>query len=71
MADYLAIRAGQYAYLHRLIEQYRGGDQSLALLPNFAFSQALARWHQEQQVVVRGKQVGRSGGGGVSLHVLP
>lgn len=37
----------RYDFLHRLVEQY-GGDGSAALLPNFVFSQALARWYQEQ-----------------------
>lgn len=37
----------RYDFLYRLVEQY-GGDSSAALLPNFVFSQALARWFQEQ-----------------------
>ena len=37
----------RYDFLYRLAEQY-GGDSSAALLPNFVYSQALARWFQEQ-----------------------
>ena len=36
----------RYDFLYRLAEQY--GDSSAALLPNFVYSQALARWFQEQ-----------------------
>lgn len=37
----------RYDFLYRLAERH-GGDGSAALLPNFVFSQALARWYQEQ-----------------------
>ena len=37
----------RYDFLYRLAEQY-GGDASAALLPGMVFSQALARWFEEQ-----------------------
>jgi hypothetical protein len=46
--DYYALRSGQYDFLHRFAREYQGGAASAALLPNFAFSLALARWFQEQ-----------------------
>ncbi|EFN53652.1 hypothetical protein CHLNCDRAFT_136380 [Chlorella variabilis] len=61
--DYLALRAGRYDFLYRLVEQY-GGDSSAALLPNFVFSQALARWFQEQEASSGGKARGGGGGSG-------
>ncbi|KAK9829524.1 hypothetical protein WJX72_006318 [[Myrmecia] bisecta] len=41
--DYFVLRAQQFAYLQRLADEY-SGDSSLALLPNFSFSLALARF---------------------------
>ncbi len=40
--DYFALRAQQFRFLHRLADEF-DGDGSLRLLPNFAFSLALAR----------------------------
>ncbi|KAL4430372.1 hypothetical protein ABPG77_002178 [Micractinium sp. CCAP 211/92] len=64
--DYLALRAGRYDFLYRLAERH-GGDGSAALLPNFVFSQALARWYQEQEgspSKARSSDAGGSSGGG-------
>lgn len=46
--DYLSLRAAQYGFLQRLAWELQHGC-SLALLPNFAFSLALARFWQEQE----------------------
>ena len=44
--DYLALRAGDPAFLQRLADEY-SPDVSLPLLPNFAFSLALAKFRQQ------------------------
>ena len=54
--DYLALRAGQYSFLQRLLAEYDGAH-ALPLLPNYAYSAAMARLKQEQQ------QQGGEGGG--------
>jgi hypothetical protein len=54
--DYLALRAGQYTFLQRLLAEYDGAH-ALPLLPNYAYSAAMARFKQEQQ------QQGCEGGG--------
>ncbi|KAI3425283.1 hypothetical protein D9Q98_009050 [Chlorella vulgaris] len=64
--DYLALRAGRYEFLYRLTEQY-GGDSSAALLPNFVFSRALARWYQDQEASPsKGRGCSSSKGGGTA-----
>jgi Transcriptional repressor TCF25 len=45
--DYLSLRAGRADFLARLVEQW-AGDGSLALLPGFAFSLALAAFRLRQ-----------------------
>lgn len=48
LIDYLALRAGRYSWLVQFVEGFDGGA-ALALLPNFAYSLALARFRQERQ----------------------
>ncbi|KIZ00582.1 hypothetical protein MNEG_7378, partial [Monoraphidium neglectum] len=48
LVDYLALRAGRYGWLERLVQGFDGGA-ALALLPNFAYSLALARYWKEQR----------------------
>ncbi|KAJ7557549.1 hypothetical protein O6H91_05G131800 [Diphasiastrum complanatum] len=44
--DYYALRAEQYAWLESFVGQYNK-DKSIALLPNFSFSIAVARFYLE------------------------
>ncbi|XP_024517556.1 transcription factor 25 [Selaginella moellendorffii] len=46
--DYYALRAGQYSWLEAFVESFYD-DQSVALLPNFSFSLAVARYYLEQK----------------------
>ncbi|KAJ7514065.1 hypothetical protein O6H91_23G025100 [Diphasiastrum complanatum] len=46
--DYYALRAEEYAWLESFVGRY-SKDISIALLPNFSFSIAVARFHLEQQ----------------------
>ena len=52
----------RYDFVYRLAEQY--ADGAAALLPNVVFSQALARWFQEQGGCGY-ISVGVGGGGGL------
>ncbi|GAB4815863.1 hypothetical protein N2152v2_002909 [Parachlorella kessleri] len=63
--DYLAVRAGRYAFLQRFAREY-GGDQSANLFPNIVYSLALAKWYQEQeqQEVPSSSRRGSSSGSG-------
>mmetsp|Transcript_19161 Transcript_19161/g.41385 ORF Transcript_19161/g.41385 Transcript_19161/m.41385 type:complete len:710 (+) Transcript_19161:50-2179(+) len=54
LVDYLCLRAGKYEYLHRFIAEFEG-NRSLALLPNYAYAAALARFRQEQQQEAAGQ----------------
>lgn len=58
MIDYLAIRAGQYTFLHRLVREF-DRSQALALLPHFSYSLALARFRQEQEQSSGGSSTGK------------
>ena len=44
--DYFALRAEQYEWLQRFVREY-GKERSLALLPSFSLSLALAQFHLE------------------------
>lgn len=46
--DYFAIRAEQYKWLQRFVQEY-GTDRSLSLLPSFSYSLALAQFQIEAQ----------------------
>lgn len=49
LADYLALRAQAYGWLARMAAEWDdGADGTLGMLPNFAFSLALAAFRQEQ-----------------------
>lgn len=66
--DYLALRSAQYAWLQRFAAQHEGaGGQSLPLLPNYAYSLALARFKQvQQQQQAAGAGGGEAGGASTS-----
>lgn len=46
--DYYALRSEQYEYLERLADEF-GGERSLHVLPNMAFSLAMARFRLEER----------------------
>ena len=49
LADYLALRAQAYGWLARMAAEWDdGADGTLGMLPNYAFSFALAAFQQEQ-----------------------
>ena len=57
LADYLALRAQEYGWLARMDSEWEGGGGgedgeagALGMLPNYAFSLALAAFRQEQDV---------------------
>ncbi|KAI8475009.1 MAG: transcriptional repressor TCF25-domain-containing protein [Monoraphidium minutum] len=53
LMDYLALRAGRCGWLERFVQGFDGGA-ALALLPNYAYSLALARFRREADAAAAG-----------------
>ena len=45
--DYLALCAQDHHFFHRFVAEWDAGSSSVLLLPNWAFSLALAHFQQE------------------------